>query len=221
MFGQVRKIENQEPPSARGLVITVSKKTIDCICSTNNAHNNNITKANANTVELALEINIKEVQITAANNKSENKSVPRRSANHFIRSTSLSSTHSSTHSATNSPTHSISPSRAHRSSPKGKEKVVEVTLPDEEAKNNPETAAEAAETAEEETKEDEEEEAEEENKNTDNEDNKNNIDAMDNIDQEEGDKQDLYPNARMPANNTIKAFNAAILKHQIKQQEKM
>ena len=159
--------------------MTVSEKAINRICSTDNADNTDVTEADANTVELALEINIEEVQITAADDESENESVRQRSADHFTRSTSLSSTHS----ATKSSTYSISPSRAHRLSPKGKENAVEVTLPDEEAESDPKTTIET----------EEDEEVEEEN-NIDDEGNKNDVDATDDTDQEEGDKQDLHPN---------------------------
>ena len=226
MLGRIRKMKNSEPPSRRGLVMTINEKTIDCICGTDTADNADINEADANAVELALEMNVEEVQIVAGGDESENEMVPQRLDDHSIRLTSLSSTHLSTHSATNSPTHSISPSRAHRSSLKGKEKAVEVTLPDEEAETDSETAAEAEveEKEDEEDEEDKDEEDEEENKNTDDEGDEIDEDAMNNTDQEEGperDKQGLHPNARMTANDTVKALDAAVLQHQIKQREKI
>ena len=216
MLGRIRKMKNQEPPSTRGLVMTVSEKIINCVCGTDTADNADIREADANAVALALEMSIEEVQIGARGDESENELVRRRSADHSIRLTSLCSTHSFTHLATNSLTHSNSPSRAHRSSLKGKEKAVEVTQPDEEAEEE-----EAEEELEEEVEEKSEEEAEEEHENTDDEGDEDNTGAMDDTDQEEGDKQHLHPPARMPANDTVKALDAAVLKHQIKQREKM
>ena len=93
-----------------------------------------------------------------------------RLANYFTRLISLSSTHL----ATKLSTYSISSSRVHRLSLKGKEKAVEVTLPDEEAESDPKTTIK--------TEENEKKVEKEEENNIDNEGNENNVDAIDNID---------------------------------------
>ena len=128
MFSRKRQTDTREPLSTRGLVMAVSEETINRVCSIDKP---DINESGVGAVELALEMNIKEVQIGADDNESENEPEYQRSADR-----------SPIYSPIRSPSRASSPSRAPISSPKGKEKVVEVTLSEEEAENEPEAAAE-------------------------------------------------------------------------------
>ena len=86
---------------------------------------------------------------------------------------------------------------------------MEITLSEEEAENDPEAAAAA----------EEEEEAEAEENEKANEDD--DEDDEDEEEQEKEDKEEAHPNAREPANDVVRALDAEVLKHQIRQREKM
>ena len=142
--------------------MAVSEEMINRVC---NIDNPNINEPGVGTVELALEMNIKEVQIGADDDKSENETERQRLANR-----------SPIYLPTQLPSRASSLLRAHISSPKGKEKAVEVTLSEEEVEDDPEAAAEERENDEDEDNGDDNKEAEEE---------------------------DIHPNAREPVNDAV------------------
>ena len=166
MFGQKRQTDTREPLSTRGLIMAISEETINCICNINNP---DINEPGVGTVELALEMNIEEVQIGADDDESENEPERQRSADC-----------SPIHLPTQLPSRASSPLRAHISSPKGKEKAVEVMLSEEEAEDDPEAAAEERENDEDEDNSDDNKEAEEE---------------------------DIHPNTREPVNDAVQNLN--------------
>ena len=203
MFGRKQRLEAREPPAKRGIVMAISEEMINRVCSTDHP---DINEKDVGAVEIALESNIQEVLLNGAEeNEAEDK------PEHYI-----SADHSSTNLPTRSPTRifssspAVSPSRTYTSSPKGKGKAVEMTLSEEETENDPEAAA-----AEEEGEKDQDQsEAEIEEGEAD--------EGDDDEDDDEEDKEEKLPlNAREPANETVRALDAQVLKHQSHQREKM
>ena len=196
VFGRKRKMQTRDPPSKRGIIMAVSEDAINRICSSDTSPDPDEPDIGA--VELALEYNIKEAD-EAEDDKDDNESGPQRSAD----------PHSSFHLPSHSFLHSLFLSPHSPLSPKGKEKAVEMTLSDQEAENDPEAAAAEEEEAEESGRESESREDSSEDENQE--------DKEDDSDCE----KDIHPNAREPANDTIRTLDAQILKHQARQREKM
>ena len=194
MFGRTQRTKHRDLLSNRGVVITISKETIDRICDSETAPDPDDPDINA--VELAIEISIQYQEADTDQNNggvNDDAEVPLEQNYAAPSSPHLSLSHSPSQSNLSQPF-----------SPKGKAKAVEMTVSDGEAGTDPELQAEEeARNAKDSPEGEEEEEAEE-------------------AEEEELiEREDLHPNARKPVNDAVQTLEAQIVKHQDHQREKM